>query len=89
MAVAQWIRCGSSSHRVVHAGGLKPGGDPYQSFCTFLYQQNFKKGLTPVAVAQWIRRGSSSHRVVHAGGLNPSGDSYQFFFLTFVPNVLQ
>ena len=21
MAIAQWVRCGSSSHRVVHAGG--------------------------------------------------------------------
>ena len=27
MALAQWVRRGSSSHRVVHAGGSSPGGD--------------------------------------------------------------
>ena len=27
MSVAQWIRRGSSSHRVVHAGGPSPSGD--------------------------------------------------------------
>ena len=27
VAVAQWVRRGSSSHRVVDAGGLSPGGD--------------------------------------------------------------
>ena len=32
MAVAQWVRRGSSSHRVVHAGVSSPGGDSYQIF---------------------------------------------------------
>ena len=41
VAVAQWIRCGSSSHRVVHAGGLNPGGDSYQFFFVLLYLMYF------------------------------------------------
>ena len=32
VAVAQWVGCGSDSHRVVHAGGSRPGGDSYQFF---------------------------------------------------------
>ena len=30
VTVAQWVRRGSSSHRVVHAGGSIPVGDSYQ-----------------------------------------------------------
>ena len=32
MAVAQWVRRESSSHRVVNAGGSSAGGDSYQLF---------------------------------------------------------
>ena len=32
MAIAQWVRRGSNSHRVVHAGGSSPDGDYYQIF---------------------------------------------------------
>ena len=32
MAVAQWVRCWSSDHRVVQAEGSSPGGDTYQTF---------------------------------------------------------
>ena len=34
MAIAQWDRHGSSSHRVVYTGGSSPDGDCYQIFFT-------------------------------------------------------
>ena len=37
MAVAEWVRCGSSSHRVVHAGGSISGGDSYQIFSAIIF----------------------------------------------------
>ena len=37
MVVAQWVRRGSSSHRVVHAGGSIPGGDSYQFFSAMIF----------------------------------------------------
>ena len=37
MAVAQWVRFGSSDHRVVQAEGSSPGGDT----CQTLFQQFF------------------------------------------------
>ena len=32
MAVAQWVRCWNSNHRVVQREGLGPRGDVYQIF---------------------------------------------------------
>ena len=32
MGEAQWVRRGSSSHRVAHGGGSSPGGNSYQIF---------------------------------------------------------
>ena len=37
MAVAQWVRRGSSSHRVVHPGGSSPGGDSCLIFSAMIF----------------------------------------------------
>ena len=45
MAVAQWVRRGSSSHRVVHAGGSSPGGDSDQIFFSSMIYISVLLGL--------------------------------------------
>ena len=53
VAVAQWARRGSSSHRVVHAGGSTSGGDSCQICLSAMILISVLSGLMYLSDIVW------------------------------------